>query len=83
MSFQSMVGKDTARHEEDAGENEGHGGGDSFMMSEFCEILAHGAQPRISVEEGFVSAIICLCIEEARVAGKVVDLEPYWKKFNV
>ena len=37
----------------------------TIMMAEFCEIIAHGAKPRITVEQGFVSAIICLCIEES------------------
>jgi hypothetical protein len=48
-----------------------------------ARIMAYGKKPKISAEEGFVSAVICLCIEDARTQGKVIDLEPIWKKFKL
>jgi len=60
-----------------------HGCGDQVMISEFCDIMAFGGKPRVSIEEGFTSVVVCLAIDEARKTGTVVDLEKYWKEFGI
>lgn len=52
------------------------------LPSYSCLSTQNAYLPQISIEEGFIAAIVCLCIEESRVSGKVVDLEPHWKTFN-
>ena len=42
-----------------------------------------GFKLQSSLQECFISSITCLAVEEARLTGRVVDLEKYWKKLGV
>lgn len=63
---------------------DGHGGGDSFLMKELYEgpMTNPDAMPGCSGSEGLESAVLALALDKAATTGKVVDLEPVWKKLN-
>ena len=41
-----------------------------------------GSAPKCSGSEGLESAVLALAIDQAARTGKVVDLEPVWKKLG-
>jgi hypothetical protein len=45
--------------------------------------MANQTPPKATGEEGFRSALVCLAVDQAMQEGKIVDLEPLWKKFAV
>eukprot|EP01123_Difflugia_compressa_P014129 TRINITY_DN7028_c0_g1_i1.p1 TRINITY_DN7028_c0_g1~~TRINITY_DN7028_c0_g1_i1.p1 ORF type:complete len:354 (+),score=49.04 TRINITY_DN7028_c0_g1_i1:78-1064(+) len=59
-----------------------HGGGDFHMILELCQVMVNGKQPKVSINEGFISCVSCLAIEESRLSGQVVDLNNYWKQLG-
>jgi len=61
---------------------DGHGGGDDFIMQELYDTMANGTPPKCSGQEGLLSAVTALAIDQAAVQGKVVDLEPTWKRLG-
>ena len=61
---------------------DGHGGGDSYIMKELYDTMINGSEPKCSGSEGLESAVYALALEEAADTGKVVDLEPVWKKLG-
>ncbi|MCL5270676.1 MAG: Gfo/Idh/MocA family oxidoreductase [bacterium] len=61
----------------------GHYGGDHVLGASLVESMLHGAPPLASLEEGFRSAVTCLGIEKARKSGRVVDMEPLWRRMGV
>ena len=61
---------------------DGHGGGDSYIMKELYDSMTTGALPKCSGTEGHESAVFALALDEAARTGKVVDLEPIWKKLG-
>ena len=61
---------------------DGHGGGDAFIMKELYDSMVNGTEPKCSGNEGLQSAVYALALEEAANTGKVVDLEPIWKKLG-
>ena len=61
---------------------DGHGGGDSYIMKELFATMTAGAPPKCSGDEGLESAVLALAIDQAARTGKVVDLEPVWKKLG-
>jgi len=77
------IGNSQQLHKEALIESGLHGGGDYRIIENLCESMAKGTIPKTTGEEGFVSAVICLAIDEARIKGQVVDLEPYWKRFEI
>jgi len=60
-----------------------HGGADSIIVNDLAESMHKGTIPKATGMEGLSSAIVCLAIDEAMVTGQVVDLEPFWKRFNL
>ena len=60
-----------------------HGGGDQRIADELAESMTTGASPACSGEEGLTSAVVSLGIEQARLEGRIVDLEPTWNQFGV
>ncbi|MGL4737898.1 MAG: Gfo/Idh/MocA family protein [Cellulosilyticaceae bacterium] len=61
----------------------GHGDGDYYIVKELKESMLEGKAPVCSGEEGIRSAIVGLGIEQARLAGTVIDMTPVWKQFGV
>jgi len=60
-----------------------HGGGDEVICDQLVETMTKGTQPACSGEEGLTSAVVSLGIEQARLEGKLVDLEPTWSRLNM
>ena len=61
---------------------DGHGGGDNYIMKELYNTMSTGTLPKCSGNEGLVSAVFALALDQAAEQGSVVDLEPIWKKLN-
>jgi len=59
--------------------DDGHGGGDDFIMKELYDTMINGTLPKCSGNEGLTSAIAALAIDQAAQKRQVVDLEPVWK----
>lgn len=55
-----------------------HGGGDVHIMKYLYNSMTDGVLPICSGEEGLQSSILALAIEQARIEGKIIDLEPIW-----
>jgi len=60
-----------------------HGGGDRLIVDDLAKCMEIHKQPKASGQDALVSAIVCLAIDQARIEGKIVDLLPIWKKFNI
>jgi len=73
------VGKDLEVFELGDG---GHGGGDEVQLVELYDTMVNGVPPKCSGDEGLEGAVVALGIEEARVRGVVLDMEPIWAKLN-
>jgi hypothetical protein len=59
-----------------------HGSADDILVNNLAKCMEkEGEVPEVTGEDGFVSAITCLCIDRAREEGIVVDLKPIWNKF--
>jgi len=56
-----------------------HGGGDMFIMKELRESMLSGKEPRCGGEEGLVSTVTALALDQAAREGRVIDLEPVWR----
>ena len=59
-----------------------HGGGDSHIMKELWMTMTEGVKPKCSGNEGLESAVFALGFDQSAREGKIVDLEPVWKKLN-
>jgi predicted dehydrogenase len=59
-----------------------HGGGDQRIAESLVESMAAGAAPACSGEEGLTSAVVSLGIEQSRLEGRMVDLEPTWSRLG-
>ena len=57
---------------------DGHGGGDNFIMKELFETMTAGVPPKCSGEEGLLSAVYALALDQSASTGKIFDLEPVW-----
>ena len=68
---------------EPARRTDGHGGGDINIMKDLYKSMVTGCTPKATGLEGLKSAIVCLALDEARISGAVVDLEPYWAEFSL
>lgn len=60
-----------------------HGGGDIRIIEDLVKCMVKNSTPKTTGEQGFVSAIICLGIDEARRKNEIVNLEPIWKRFDI
>lgn len=63
-------------------ECDGHGGGDAFIMKELFNSMTTGVAPKCSGEEGLLSAVYALALDQAATTGKSVDLEDIWKSLG-
>lgn len=54
-----------------------------IIVQDLADSMDKGTLPKASGMEGLLSAIVCLAVEEAMIKGTVVDLESYWKEFNI
>ncbi len=61
----------------------GHGGGDSVLGQSLADSMLNGTTPFAGLEEGIRSAVTAFGIDEALSTGKVVDLNPLWKKAGI
>ena len=59
-----------------------HGGGDSHIMKELWTTMTEGVKPKCSGNEGLESAVFALGFDQSAREGKIIDLEPVWKKLN-
>ena len=62
--------------------SDGHGGGDDFIMKELYHTMITGTPPKCSGEEGLLSAVYALAVDESARTGRIIDLEPVWKKLG-
>jgi len=60
-----------------------HGGGDRVISDQLVESMTKHTLPACSGEEGLTSAVVSLAIEQARIEGKTVDLEPTWSRLGL
>lgn len=77
------IGHNEATHIIDITNSDSHGGGDDLIVSDLARSMADGSTPKATGEEGFISALICLAIDQARESKQIVDMEPIWQKFGV
>jgi len=61
----------------------GHGDGDYHIMKELHDSMTHGTIPVCGGEEGLLSAVVGITIDEAREKGSIVDLSDIWKSLGV
>lgn len=78
-----LIGPNQPPHIIDISNGDSHGGGDQLIVSDLAKSMADGSKPKATGEEGFISALICLSIDQARETEQVVDMEPIWKEFGV
>jgi predicted dehydrogenase len=55
----------------------GHGGGDAGIMEDFTASLAESGESRSSISRSVESHLMAFAIEQARLTGKVVDMDTY------
>lgn len=55
--------------------NSGHGGGDETLMSNFLGILNHNEVSRTSMDDGLLSALMCLKATESAETSKFLDID--------
>ncbi|OGV56391.1 MAG: hypothetical protein A2017_12655 [Lentisphaerae bacterium GWF2_44_16] len=60
----------------------GHAGGDTVIMEELYNTMMTGKEPKCSGEEGLDSSVTALAIDKSRLDGKIIDMEPVWKKLD-
>lgn len=60
-----------------------HGGGDERICEQLVESMTIGAAPACSGQAGLTSAVVSLGIEQARLDGVIVDLEPVWNRLGL
>ena len=61
---------------------DGHGGGDTFIMKELFKTMTTGVPPKCSGEEGLLSAVYALALDQSAMTGKIFDLEPVWSSLG-
>ena len=62
--------------------SDGHGGGDCIIMEDLYDTMCNGTEPKCSGSEGLESAIYVMALDQAAQSGKIIDLEPIWKKLE-
>ncbi len=77
------IGRSTKLEDIELAEKGGHGGGDKTIVQDLADSMTTGCKPKASGEEGFISAITCLAIDEAMTTSQVVDVEPHWRRFGL
>jgi predicted dehydrogenase len=60
-----------------------HGGGDEIICDQLVDSMVKGTSPGCSGEEGLRSAVVSLAIEQARLTGEIVNLEPIWGELGI
>jgi hypothetical protein len=51
-------------------------------MEELYDTMCNGTEPKCSGSEGLESAIYAMALDQAAQSGKIIDLEPIWKKLE-
>ena len=77
------IGYRKTREVIDVGSRDMHGGADGIIVDDLACCMETGKKPEATGEEGFLSAIVCLAVDEAMVQSKVVDVIPIWNKFEI
>ena len=67
----------------DSGGKGGHGGGDPVLTENIAACILDNAEPRTLMIDGLTSAVTCYAIDQAMESGRVVDLEPMWRRSGV
>lgn len=60
----------------------GHGGGDQVIWKELFRSMERGTKPLCGGDEGLESAVAALAIDTSIRTGRLVNLEPIWKKLG-
>jgi predicted dehydrogenase len=61
----------------------GHGGGDQIIAKEMGDCMFGGAMPSCDLNDGILSSLASIAIDEAMETGQVVDVLPYWQAAGV
>ncbi|MBN1864731.1 MAG: Gfo/Idh/MocA family oxidoreductase, partial [Victivallales bacterium] len=61
---------------------DGHGGGDDYIMKELYRSMTLNEPPKCGGDEGLESAVVALALDESARTGKIVDIEPVWKRLG-
>jgi len=77
------IGFDTQIEDASSDSSGGHGGGDEILVAELAESMLTGKTPAVSLKEGLEASVTSFAIDDALDTGKVVDVEPYWKKVGM
>ncbi len=64
------------------GASGGHGGGDEVLGKELAHSMLKGIKPATGMIDGLNSAVTCFAIDKAMETGRVISLEPYWKRVD-
>jgi len=76
------IGFDTKIENVTAGVKGGHGGGDQILGKELADSMLKGTKPATGLMDGIKSAITCFAIDKAMETGRVVSMEPYWRRMK-
>jgi len=77
------IGFDTQIEDASSDSSGGHGGGDEILVAELADRMLTGKTPAVSLKEGLEASVTSFAIDDALDTGKVVDVEPYWKKVGM
>jgi predicted dehydrogenase len=55
-------------------DDDGHGGGDSFILPEFFDCIERGVPPSSSVKDGLRASAIAFAADDSAASGQAVDL---------
>jgi len=76
------IGFDTKIERFDTGVFGNHGGGDEVLGKELVESMLKGTEPKVGLVDGFNSSVTCFAIDTSMETGKVVKLDPYWRRME-
>jgi hypothetical protein len=76
------IGFDTKIENVAAGVKGGHGGGDEILGKELADSILKGTKLATGLTDGIKSAITCFAIDKAMETGRVVNMEPYWRRMK-
>jgi hypothetical protein len=60
----------------------GHGGGDEQLAGNFIEVIRGRAPSRSPLNEGLLSAAMCLCARESAATGMAMSIPPFHRDSN-
>ena len=61
----------------------GRGGSDEVPARELAATMQRGRPPETTLDDGLKSAVACMAIDKAMESGRVVDVNPMWKRAGI